>query len=88
MQAIYRKIITKQDICKLFGLKATSYLRDTCNIDFSINSKTRKFKGFAFISPTGHITDELTKLDGITYYDTELKVEEATSTRKRTNNNT
>ena len=41
--------ITKQDICELFGLNSTSYLQDTCNIDFPINNKTEKFKGFAFI---------------------------------------
>ena len=35
-----------------------------------------------------HITDELIKLDGIAYHDNELRVEDATSTRKRTNSNT
>ena len=79
--------INKQDICELFGLNSTSYLRDTCNIDFSINKKTGKFKGFAFIRAPAHITDELIKLDGIAYHDNELRVEDATSTRKRTSNN-
>ena len=74
--------ITKQDICELFGLNSTSYLRDTCNIGFSINNKTRKFKGFAFIWVPKHITDELIKLDSIAYHDNELRVEDATSTRK------
>ena len=78
--------INKQDICELFGLNSTSYLRDTCNIDFSINKKTGKFKGFAFIRAPAHITDELIKLDGIAYHDNELRVEDATSTRKRTCN--
>ena len=53
--------INKQDICELFGLNSTPYLRDTCNIDFPINSKTGKFKGFAFIRAPAHISDELTK---------------------------
>ena len=76
--------ITKQDICELFGLKSTrSYLRDTCNIDFPINNKTGKLKGFAFIKAL--ITDEPITLDGIAYHDNELRVEDA---RKRTNNNT
>ena len=78
----------KQDICELFGLNSIPYLRDTCNIDFPINNKTGKFKGFAFIRVPAHITDELIKLDGIAYHDNELRVEDATSTRKRTNNNT
>ena len=80
--------INKQDICELFGLNSTPYLRDTCNIDFPINNKTGKFKGFAFIRGTAHITDELIKLDGMACHDNELRVEDATSTRKRTNNNT
>ena len=79
--------ITKQDICELFGRNSTSYLRDTCNMDFSINKKTGRFKGFAFIRAPAHITDELIKLDGIAYHDNELRVEDATSTRKRTSNN-
>ena len=36
--------ITKQDICELFGLNSTSYLRDTSNIDFSINNKLGSLK--------------------------------------------
>ena len=79
--------ITKQDTCELFGLNSTSYLRDTCNIVFPINNKTEKFKGFAFIRAPAHITDELIKLDGIAYHNNELRVEDATSTRKRTSNN-
>ena len=80
--------INKQDICELFGLNSTPYLRDTCNIDFPIYNKTGKFKDFVFIRAPAHITDELIKLDGIAYHDNELKVEDATSTTKRTNNNT
>ena len=80
--------INKQDICELFGLNSTPYLRDTCNIDFPINNKTGTFRGFAFIKAPAHITDELIKLDGIAYHGNELRVKDATSTRKRTNNNT
>ena len=29
----------KQDICELFGLNSTSYLKDTCNIDYFVNNK-------------------------------------------------
>ena len=79
--------INKQSICELFGLNSTPYLRGTCNIDFPINNRTGNFKGFAFIKSPAHITDELIKLDGIAYRDNELRVEDTTSTRKRTNNN-
>ena len=64
--------INKEDICELFGLNSTPYLRDKCNIDFPINNKTGKFRGFAFIRAPAHITDELTKLDDIAYHDNEL----------------
>ena len=80
--------INKQDICELFGLSSTPYLQDTCNIDLPIYNKTGKFKGFSFIKAPAHITDELIKLDGIAYHDNELSVEDATLTKKRTNNNT
>ena len=76
--------IIKQDICEIFGLNSTSYLQDTCNIDFPINNK---FKGFAFIRAPANVTDELIKLDGITCHDNKLRVEDAASTRKRTSNN-
>ena len=80
--------INKQDICELFGLNSTPYLRDTYNIDYSINNKTGNFKGLAFIKAPAHITDKFIKLDGIAYHDNELRVEDATSTRNRTDNNT
>ena len=72
--------ITKQDVCELFGLDWTSYLRDTYSIDFPINNKTGKSKGFVFIRAPAHITYELIKLDGIAYRDNELRIADATST--------
>ena len=77
-----------EDICELFGLNSACYLRDTCNIDFPINNKTGKFNGLTFIRTPAHIAEELIKLNGIAYHDKELRVEDAASTRKRTNNNT
>ena len=82
MWVIYRKTSTNKKICELFGLYSKPYLRDTCNIDFSINNKTGKFKDFAFIWAPKHITDELIKLDGIAYHGNELRVEDTSSTRK------
>ena len=65
----------------------TAHLRDACNTDFPINHKTGKFKSFAFTRAAAHSTGKLIKLDGIAYHDNELRVEDATSTRKRTSNN-
>ena len=76
--------IIEQDICELFGLNSTFYLQGSYNI----NKKTEKFKGFVFTRAPAHATKELIKLDSITYHDHELRVEDATSTRKRTSSNT
>ena len=73
-----REDINKQDICELFGLNSTPYLRDTCNIDFPINNKTAKFKGFVFIRAPAHITDKLIKLNEVAYHDNELRAVDAT----------
>ena len=81
--AIYLKISSG----KIF-LNFLASNRDTCNKDFPINNKTGKRVGFAFIRALTHITDEIIKLDGIIYPDNRLRVEDVTSTRKRTNNNT
>ena len=51
-----------------------------------IYNKTGKTKGFAFKRVLAHVVNKLIKLDGITY--DELRVGDATSTRKRTNSNT
>ena len=67
------KDITKEDICQLFSLNQTSYLRGRCSIDFSINNKTGKFKGFTFIRAPAHILNELMKIDGIAYHGEKLK---------------
>ena len=84
MYAIYRNISPN----KIFVNICISYFQDTCNTDFPINNKTRKFKSFAFIKPPAHVTDEIIKLKGIAYRDNELRIEDATLTRKRINNNT
>ena len=80
--------ITKHDINELFGLYSTFYLRDTCDIDFPINNKTGKLKGFAFIKAPTHIADEPIKRDGIACHNNELRLENAKLTRKRISNNT
>ena len=37
--------ITKQDICEIFGSNSTFFLRDACNIDFSIHNRLCFHKG-------------------------------------------
>ena len=69
MLAIYRKISPNKIFVNFNAMQC---------IDFPINDKTGKFKGFAFIKAPAHITDELIKLDGFAYHDNELRVEDAT----------
>ena len=47
--------------------------------------KTRKSRGFAFITCPDHVYNELIKLNGIDFIETCIIVEEARSTRSRVN---
>ena len=76
--------ISKQDICERFGLNI--FFLDTCNIDFPRNNKKWKIYGVGFIWAPVQVADAFIKLDGIKYYGNELRVENTTPTRKRTNN--
>ena len=50
-----------------------------------LNQKTGKNKGFAFITVPKHAYIELIKLNGIEFKGKEITIEDATSTRPRTN---
>ena len=80
--------MNKQDICEFCDLHSTSYLRDTCNMHLSKIIRPKNVLGFVFIRAPAHVRDKLITLDDITYYDNELRVEDATSAGKRTNHNT
>lgn len=69
--------VTKEDLVNLFGLSATPYLRDTCDVEIATCEKTGKSKNFAFINVPEHVHAELMKLNGIEFYGRQLVIEEA-----------
>lgn len=69
--------VTKEDLDNLFGLSATTYLKNSCNVEIACCEKTGKSKNFAFIQVPEHVHDELMKLNGIEFYGRQLVIEEA-----------
>ena len=61
------------------------YLQDKCSIKMSVNQKTGKNKGFAFITSPEHVYIQLIKLNGTEFKGEEITTQDATSTRPRTN---
>ena len=49
-----------------------------------MNSKTGQSKGYAFVSAPKHVCDELLKLNEVKSYGSQIKIEEAKSTRGET----
>ena len=75
------------DLYKLFGLRSTKYLRETCKINVPVNQNTSKWKGFAFAFVPEHVQKELLKLNGITLENRIIVIANVTSTRKRDTKN-
>ena len=72
------KSSSEEDIAKLLGLRTTSYLSENCFIEIS---RGRKNISYAFITAPEHVCNELIKLNGITFQDMRLKVQEAKQIR-------
>lgn len=68
--------VSKEDICHLFGLEATSYLRSSCWVELTVDANN-KSKGYGFVSVPEHIAQQLVKFNGIDFYGKELKIEPA-----------
>ena len=49
-----------------------------------MNDKTGQSKGYAFVSAPKHVCDELLKLNEIKFHGSQIKIEEAKSTREQT----
>ena len=65
---------SEEDIAKLFGFRTTPYLSENCFIEMSTGRKNRNY---AFITAPEHICNELIKLNGVTFQDMCLKVQDA-----------
>ncbi len=68
--------VSREDICHLFGLEATSYLRSSCWVELAMDANN-KSKGYGFVSVPEHIAQQLVKFNGIDFYGKELKIEPA-----------
>lgn len=71
--------VSKDDICQLFGLGATPYLKQTCSVELATYEKTGKSKNFAFVTVPEHVHKELVNLNGIEFYGKQIVIEEAKS---------
>ena len=77
-----RKNSSEEDIAESFGLRTTSYLSENCFIEISTGRKNRNY---AFITAPEQVCNELIKLNGITFQDMCLKVQEAKQSDTRFN---
>ena len=67
---------------KLPELNSTTYLQNTCHVELPINKTTRLNKGFRFIISPKDVSNEILKHE-IKFHQTEIVLEESTSTRKK-----
>ena len=73
---------SEEDIAKLFGLRATPYLLENCIIEMRTGRKNRNY---AFVTAPGHACHEHIKLNGATFQDICLNVQEARQSDTRFN---
>ena len=66
----------EEDLCELFGLRNTTYLKENCCVKIVL-SKSGVSRGFAFITAPDHVCTELIKLNGIDFKSYRLTIEEA-----------
>ena len=76
----FNKDVKEQDLIKIFGFNATTYLQENCRVDIPIE-KNGENKGFGFAVMPKYIQKELLKLHGIEFHGNIIIIEEATSTR-------
>ena len=69
--------INESDLFKLFGLRATNYLRDNSDVQIPLSENTGKKRGFAYVKVPRHVSDELLKLHGIGFKEKILVIEKA-----------
>ena len=73
--------VTANDICELFGLKTTKYLRSNTYIEMPLN-RNGQTRGFAFVTAPDHVRNELLKLNNIQFREKNLIIEAARSKMK------
>jgi len=73
--------VTKEDLCQLFALESTPYLKSVCKCEMQVDSNG-KSKGFCFITAPEVTYKELINLNGIEFYGRPLCIEESNSSPK------
>ena len=76
------KSSSEQDIAELFGIRTTSYLPGNC---FTEIHTGRKNRNYTFITAPEQVSNELIKLNGVTFQDMYLEVQEARQSDARFN---
>ena len=76
--------IKEIDLVKLFGLSTTKYLRETCSLNMQMNDNTGQSKGYTLVSAPEHVCNQLLKLNKVTFYGSQVKIEEAKFKRGQT----
>ena len=72
----------EEGISELLGLRTTSYLSENCFIEMATGRKNRNH---AFITAPEQVCNKLIKLNGVTFQDMCLKVQEARQSDTRFN---
>ena len=73
----------EEDLYKLFGLRSTQYLKQSCFVNMPLINKTGKSKGFAFIVTPEKVHQELLKVNETDFLGRKLLLKETISARKQ-----
>ena len=61
--------------CELFGLKATTHLRDYCNVHMPQLQSSGRHKHYVYIKSLVHYFNEILRLNGVEFHGNKLIVE-------------
>ena len=65
----FHETVTESDLGKLFVLRTTNYLKDSCSIKISKLQQNGRHNGHAFIWAFCHVSDELVIFQGLEFHD-------------------
>ena len=68
--------ISEEDLHEFFGLKSTRYLQDTCKVEVIKDKRKGISRKFAYVTASDHVSKELLKLNGKTFKERPLTIEE------------
>ena len=65
------------DLHDFFGLKSTKFLQDACKVEVTKDKRSGISRKFAYVTAPNHFSKELLKLNGETFKERPLAIEEA-----------